>query len=131
METSKGAGRGHFTVGSPKDVVAAAQGTPDKVSGERWGYGFSYVLFDKGRVSGWYSSSVDELHVRMTASGTPDGESFTVGSTKDEVLALEGTPTELTDRRWGYGFSYVDFDKGRVTNWYSSEQRPLHAETQP
>ena len=132
MDASKEmAVQGYFGVGSSKGEVVAAQGTPDKVSGESWGYGFSSVVFEKGRVTGWYSSSVEPLRVRMTPSTAPDKRWFTVGSSKDEVLAAEGTPTQLADHRWSYGFSYVDFEKGKVTRWYSSEQRPLHTEPEP
>ena len=45
---------------------------------------------------------------------------FTVGSTKDEVLAAQGTPSELGDRMWSYGLSRVYFESGRVVSWRNS-----------
>ena len=116
----------YFTVGSTREQVAAVQGTPSQVSRERWSYGFSTVEFEKGKVVRWYSSNVEPLRVKMTPSTEPtDNEFFTIGSSKDEVLALQGTPTRLSDKRWGYGFSYVNFEKGKVTGWYNSDQDPL------
>ncbi len=42
---------------------------------------------------------------------------FTVGSTKDEVLAIQGTPNSLSENRFKYGTSYVYFKNGGVTHW--------------
>ena len=114
-----------FTLGSSRDQVSAVQGTPTQVSKNRWSYGFSYVDFEKGKVKSWYSSRMDPLNVVMTPAREPDQEYFTVGSSKEEVLALQGTPTRLTETRWGYGYSYVDFEKGKVVKWYNSERDPL------
>jgi len=118
-------GADSFTLGSPQDQVAAVQGTPTQVSRNRWTYGFSYVDFEKGKVKSWYSSGMDPLNVVMKPSHESDNDYFTVGSTKDEVLAVQGTPTRLTDTRWGYGYSYVDFERGKVVRWYNSERDPL------
>lgn len=119
-----------FTLGSSRDQVAAAQGTPTQVSKNRWSWGFSYVDFEKERVKSWYSSSMEPLNVVMTPSREPENDYFTVGSTKDEVLGVQGTPTKLTETRWGYGYSYVDFEKGKVVRWYNSERDPLKVEAE-
>ena len=42
---------------------------------------------------------------------------FTIGSTKDEVLALQGTPESLTDSSFTYEYSRVYFKDGRVSSW--------------
>ena len=128
IDPARETGADSFTLGSSRDRVAAAQGTPTQVSKSRWTYGFSYVDFEKGKVKSWYSSSMDPLNVAMKPSQEPDGDYFTVGSTKDEVLAIQGTPTKLTETRWGYGYSYVDFERGRVARWYNSERDPLKVE---
>jgi hypothetical protein len=52
---------------------------------------------------------------------------FTVGSTKDEVLALQGTPTSFNEVQWSYGLSHVSFQNGRVTSWYVSPLNSLKA----
>jgi hypothetical protein len=54
---------------------------------------------------------------------------FTVGSTKDEVLAVQGTPTEFRDRVWQYGKSLVLFSGDRVTSWDVEPDSPLKVRT--
>ncbi|MBA4416498.1 MAG: hypothetical protein C0392_01100 [Syntrophus sp. (in: bacteria)] len=122
-----------FNFGSSKDDVLASQGTPTQISGNRWNYGFSYIDFEKGKVVKWYSSTLDPLRVRMMPSRGHEGgkEFFTIGSSKDDVLASQGTPTQISGNRWNYGFSYIDFEKGRVVKWYSSDENPLQAEGEP
>ena len=48
--------------------------------------------------------------------GQPTGY-FTVGSTKDEVIAVQGTPDSFTDTEFRYGSSSVTFKNGRVSEW--------------
>ncbi len=50
----------------------------------------------------------------------PKKESFSLGSTEDDVMAVMGPPREIFDNRWWYGSSYVDFKNGRVVNFYNS-----------
>jgi hypothetical protein len=122
-----------FTLGSTTDDVLAIQGTPTQISGNRWNYGFSYVDFEAGRVVRWYNSKLEPLHIKMAPFKTPDlqKEYFTLGSTTDDVLAIQGTPTQISGNRWNYGFSYVDFEAGRVVRWYNSKQDPLLIEEEP
>jgi hypothetical protein len=42
---------------------------------------------------------------------------FTVGSTKDEVLTVQGTPTEFNEYVWKYRSSSVFFKNDRVVSW--------------
>ncbi len=63
----------------------------------------------------------------VQASPAGDVAFFSVGSSKQEVLAVQGTPTELSDRMWKYGSSAVYFSNGVVTNWESSSLNPLKA----
>ena len=51
------------------------------------------------------------------------GGYFTVGSTKDEVLALQGTPERFTETSFYYGTSEVRFEQGHVTSWYNGQPR--------
>ena len=44
---------------------------------------------------------------------------FTVGSTKDVVLVVQGTPDEFTDTRWSYGRNIIRFQNGQVVSWRS------------
>ncbi|MCX5811996.1 MAG: hypothetical protein NT178_05550, partial [Proteobacteria bacterium] len=104
-----------------------------QISGNRWSYGFSYIDFEDGRVVRWYNSKLEPLHVRMVPVKTPEEqkEYFTLGSTTDDVLVIQGTPTQISGNRWSYGFSYIDFEDGRVVRWYNSKLEPLHVRMVP
>jgi hypothetical protein len=54
----------HFSIGSTKAEVLAAQGEPIIKTDTLWDYGVSKVYFRKGRVTGWYNSPIDPLHAR-------------------------------------------------------------------
>ncbi len=47
---------------------------------------------------------------------------FTVGSTKDEVIAVQGQPDDANEDRWYYGSSRVDFQGEKVESWNNSER---------
>src|SRR5262249_5526717 len=42
---------------------------------------------------------------------------FTIGSTKDEVIAVQGTPDKSSETIFRYGSSRVDFQNGQVVSW--------------
>ena len=110
----------YFTVGSTKDEVIAVQGDPDQATERRWSYRGSIVEFHNGLVSTWENKSYgDKLRVRMEPSSPVESNMtyFTVGSTKDVVLAVQGTPDEFTDTRWSYGGNVIRFHNGQVVSW--------------
>lgn len=51
------------------------------------------------------------------------GGYFTVGSTKDEVLAHQGTPDRFPETSFYYGTSKVLFEHDRVTGWYNGQPK--------
>ena len=121
---------GTFGLGATRDVVRATQGSPKRITTvvtEDWYYGFSAISFDKktGRVVGW--RQVDrklKMHIvprDAAAAAKARTAGFTQGSTKDEVLGAQGTPTAIFRvivETWNYGFSSVDFDKaGKVIEY--------------
>jgi isocitrate lyase len=111
--------KGYFTIGSTKDEVLAVQGAPTEFTDLVWYYGSSSVFFRGNRVTRWDVSSGSPLKVQMLPSQpvrTAKGY-FTIGSTKDEVLAVQGTPSEFSDLVWKYGSSSVFFSGKRVTSW--------------
>jgi hypothetical protein len=124
---------GYFTVGSTKDEVLAVQGTPTRVGEYEWAYGLSTIDFRDGRVVSWTIYGSSPLHAKLlpssTASNTPGY--FTVGSTKDEVLAVQGTPTRVGEYEWAYGLSTIDFRNGRVISWTIYGSSPLHVKILP
>ncbi len=52
-----------------------------------------------------------------------------LGMSKQQVRAREGPPSASNEWRWEYGTSWVEFENGRVNDWYSSPLRPLHVAT--
>ena len=49
-----------------------------------------------------------------------------VGATKEQVLAIEGQPTQASETVWEYGNSRIFFAGNLVVSWVSSPDRPLH-----
>ena len=52
---------------------------------------------------------------------------FTVGSTKNDVVRVQGTPSSLTRNVFRYGLSEVYFKNGRVESWRIDPSSPLKA----
>ncbi|MEO8700312.1 MAG: DnaJ domain-containing protein [Kofleriaceae bacterium] len=122
-----------ITIGSTREQVRAIQGAPKRVFTvitEDWSYGFgSAILFDPktGRVVGWRAFDV-KLKVTLVprdaavAAKAKAAGTFGKGSTKDEVIAVQGTPqtiSQVINETWTYGHaSRVEFDKaGTVIEW--------------
>ena len=127
---------GYFTRGSSQDDVLHAQGTPTEINSypglgeETWTYGrLSRVTFSlpEGQVTEW-SNYDGNLKVRLlpaTANSATPGY-FTRGSSQDDVLHAQGTPTEINsypalgEETWTYGrLNQVTFSlpEGQVTEW--------------
>lgn len=111
---------GFFTLGSTKDEVLHIQGTPTGIRGSVWYYGFSSIRFVEDRVAA-YDNFFGNLKVRLLPSRKYRERTqgvvppfFTLGSTPDEVLAVQGTPTSVRGNMWFYDFSDVFFRNGRV-----------------
>ncbi len=61
---------------------------------------------------------------KRTASRAKPRRHFTLGSTQDDVVAIQGTPTSVQGNTWYYRSSSVTFSRGRVTS-YSNQSRNL------
>ena len=124
---------GYFTLGSSQDDVLLAQGTPTKIdryeaSGkEVWHYGWSTVTFSlpDGLVTEWNNDGNLNVSLISATSASQTPGYFTLGSSQDDVLLAQGTPTKI-DRYeasgkevWHYGWSTVTFSlpDGLVTEW--------------
>ncbi|MGO9775922.1 MAG: J domain-containing protein [Terracidiphilus sp.] len=110
----------YLTVGSTRDEVLAQQGTPTASTEDKLVYGTSELYLKDGRVIGWridpFSSPI-RVKLWPQSPVDPDLEFFTVNSTKDEVLVVQGTPTEFSEDTFKYGDSVVYFNRNRVVNW--------------
>ena len=118
-----------FTRGSHQDVVLWVQGTPTNIirlpGSETWFYGASSVEISAAteRVTGW-SNLGGNLKVQMLpGSSITKAPAFTRGSHQDDVLRLQGTPTNIIrlpgSETWFYGASSVEISAAteRVTGW--------------
>jgi hypothetical protein len=116
-----------ITAGLTRDEVIAAEGAPTaEVAGEM-DYGNSRLFFDKGVVYGWRIDPSSPLRVKLWPDAMVDAnlQAFGMDSTKNEVIAVQGTPTTYSPSMFGYGKSEVYFQYGRVVGWKSDNATPL------
>ncbi len=105
-----------FTVGSSKQEVVDAMGTPSSFFNDAFEYQFSRINFDSdNKVSGW--TTIDELLNVEIKSNIADAHPFAIGSTLEEVVAIMGTPDSYSDDRIGYKFSVVFIQDGKVSQY--------------
>lgn len=123
--------RPYVTLGSTRDEVLAQQGTPTTSSEDKVVYGKSELYFRNGTVAGWRVDPVSSpIRVKLWPHYTinPSPEYFTVGSSRDVVLAVQGTPTMLDEDKYEYGGSEVDFHNNKVVDWKNDpNSTPLRA----
>lgn len=119
----------YFTLGSLRETVLSLQGTPTKLSNygnmETLQYGFNNVILENGRVIGYnnaYYDKLDKLKVKLVPKNRSlNSSSFSIGSTINEVLSVQGSPTKL--RKSGskvtlhYGFNEVILENGIVIDY--------------
>jgi len=117
------------TAGLTRSEVIAAEGAPTAETPDEMDYGSSKLYFDSGAVVGWRVDPSSPLRVKLWpgAAVDPNLQSFGMGSTKDEVIAVEGTPTMYSQTTFGYGKSEVYFQYGRVVGWKNDAATPLKA----
>jgi hypothetical protein len=110
----------YLTVGSTRDEVLAQQGPPTAQSEDKLVYGKSELYLKNNLVTGWridLASSPIRVKLWPQTAIDPDLAYFAAGSTKDEVLVVQGTPTAFTDDKFEYGGSEVYFRNNRVVSW--------------
>ncbi len=99
-------GRDYFTVGSTKNDVLAIQGEPTTFNDSYLTYGMSMVMFQDGKVINWNSADVKLKAKYLTATNLIPKEYFTVGSTREDVLAIQGEPTTFSDKYFTILYTY-------------------------
>ena len=110
----------YITAGSTRNEALAQQGTPTAASEDKLVYGKSELYLKGGFVVGWRIDPVSSpIRVKLWPQYTinPSPEYFTIGSSRDIVLAVQGTPTTLTEDTWEYGGSEVVFRNNKVDSW--------------
>jgi hypothetical protein len=103
------------------------QGTPSGITKsdfiDEWSYGISSIEFEEGVVRSYHniSGNLTVIMLPVLSKSYPNENSFSIGSTKDEVLAVQGTPTAVQKSmfidEWSYGISSVEFEHGRVKSY--------------
>ena len=108
-----------ITIGLTKDEVIANAGAPTYASDGKLVFGASEVYLKDGSVVGWNIDPASRLHVKLWPTSNVDRtlRVFSVDSTKDDVLVVQGTPTLLSQDKFGYGSSEVYFRNNRVVSW--------------
>ncbi|MCD2503338.1 outer membrane protein assembly factor BamE [Clostridium sp. NSJ-145] len=108
-----------FTIGSTKNEVIAAMGTPSSLYQNRWEYEYSSITFDNDDlVSGW--SDISKNLKNYIGDKVDGAQPFTIGSTKEQVIAAMGTPSSLNWNRWEYEYSSVTFDDDNLVSGWSN-----------
>ena len=118
----------YITTGLTKDEVIATAGAPTSATGDKLVYGTSELYLTGGKVSGWKidpASAPIRVKLWPDAPVDPDLDSFGVGSSKNVVLVVQGTPTYFSANTFGYGRSEVYFQNGRVASWKEDPASPL------
>lgn len=116
---------GGIAVGSTLGEVYAIQGIPTLTQGDTWHYGKSSIRFEQGRAVSWVQHPDNPLRIARDQPVEPRGGVFHVGSTKDEVRSIQGSPVSETETVWDYGPSRVYFEHNRVVRWETSPLQPL------
>jgi hypothetical protein len=114
-----------FTLGSTKGDVERIQGAPTSRGVSAWRFGNSIVYFREDQVVGWHVARGWGLRVKLATAARVSTGRFQVGSTKDEVAAVQGTPGALRNDVWQYGASKVYFRGGKVAAWSNPAAYPL------
>jgi len=104
---------------TPMEVISIL-GSPTSSSGEKMFYKGSEIDFRNGQVVGWnIGAGTAPIRVKLWPE-TPlvaGVTMFAVGSSKSDVIALQGTPNLFSDNEFGYGSSVVFFKNDRVVGW--------------
>lgn len=109
----------YITAGLTPMEVLAVLGKPTSSSGEKMVYNGSEIDFKNGQVAGWKITPAAPIRVKLwpDAPPAPGLTTFGRGSSKSDVIAIQGTPTLFSDNEFGYGDSLVFFQNGHVTSW--------------
>lgn len=119
-----------ITVGLTRDEVVAIAGPPTSTSDDKLVYGDSEIDLKEGVVIGWKLGPASPIHVKLWPTSEVDRtlRVFSVDSTKDDVLVVQGTPTLLAADKFGYGNSEIYFRNNRVVSWKNDPMSaPLRA----
>ncbi|MGA7244784.1 MAG: J domain-containing protein [Terracidiphilus sp.] len=110
----------YITSGLTPMEVLSILGNPTSSSGEKMFYKGSEIDFKNGHVAGWnIDPKTSPLRVKLwpNTAPVPGLTTFAAGSSKSDVISVQGTPTLFSDNEFGYGGSRVFFQNDRVVGW--------------
>lgn len=113
-----------FFLGSTVEDVLSAMGTPNGIiehsNWMRYSYGsLSSVDFDMVSMKvKSYDNTGGFLKLQQPTS--IEGSAFTLGSSKEEVFSVMGTPDIANNEIWDYGTSRVMFASNQVKGWLTN-----------
>jgi hypothetical protein len=110
----------YVTVGLTPKEVASVMGAPVSSTSGALVYKDAVFYLRKGVVAGWKADpSLVPRRIKLWPQPRVDPylTTYTVGSSRNEVIALQGTPTFLSENKFGYGASEVFFEDDRVIGW--------------
>jgi hypothetical protein len=116
---------GGISTGSTLGEVYTIQGIPTVAQGDTWHYGKSSIRFEHGKVVSWTQHPDNPLRIARNQPVELRDGVFDIGSSKDEVRSIQGTPVSETETVWDYGTSRVYFEHNRVVRWEASPLQPL------
>lgn len=98
--------------------------TPDNVNGWNEGATNRYQKSTNASAPSGYKTAF-ELDANPTAATNNALTLIKRGSTKNEVLAIQGSPQRQTENAWDYGTSRIYFEGGLVSGWHENPLNPL------
>ena len=113
-----------IALGSSRDEVLFVQGAPSAVHGDTFDYDYSSIEFSDDAVIG-YSNISHNLRVQLNPLQRSTAKAFGIGSTLDEVLSVQGTPSAVRGNTWEYEYSSVEFEN-EVVGRYNNISHNLH-----
>lgn len=121
---------GKLSLGMSNDDVVAALGTPSEVTYAnpfKWFYKNSWITFNSDWVVTGWKNIYDELNPALVV---PTGGKIALGISRDAMLEVLGTPSEISHDnpyRWFYKNSSVTFG----TDWMVSGWKDVYGELMP
>ena len=121
----------YITAGLSQSEVIAVEGAPTIATSEKLVYGKSEFYFRNDSLTGWKIDPASGIRVKLWPDAVVDPglSSFHVGSSKNEVIVVEGTPAFFSENKFGYGASEVYFQNNRVVSWKNDPSAPLRIST--
>jgi len=105
-----GPAAGNFTANqtdSPASPKAGAQGNTTDVH------------------TGWQMNEKDTGYSPKPSPISGRATLISIGTSKQDVLAIQGRPLRQTETEWDYGLSRINFEDGKVSGWYENPMNPL------